>query len=52
MTPDCISKKILKRLYHQEGLTQQQIADRLGCNKSTVSKYLREYGQVSKIRHL
>ena len=29
----------LKKLRHQEGLTQQQLADRLGVTKSVVSYY-------------
>jgi len=34
----------LERLYHGEELTQQEVADRLGCDKSTVGYWMKKNG--------
>lgn len=34
----------LKRLYHDEGLSQPEIAEKLGCYDTTVSKWFRKHG--------
>jgi len=33
----------LRELYHEEELTTREIADRLGCNNSTITRYLNKY---------
>lgn len=33
----------LRRLYHDEGLSQSDIADRLGCSQATISRRFAEY---------
>lgn len=40
----------LRRLYHEEGLTQEEIADRLDVGVGTVSNYMNEYGIETKVR--
>lgn len=35
---------LLERLYHGEGLSGYEIADRLGCDQTTVSKWRRRHG--------
>jgi DNA-binding Lrp family transcriptional regulator len=39
-----IPRDLLKRLYYDEGLSQCQIAERLGCSDGTISHRMREYG--------
>lgn len=34
----------LRRLFHEEGLTQSEIAEKLGCSHGTVSNWMRKYG--------
>ena len=36
-------EEVLRELYVEEGLTQVEIAERLGCSDSTVSNYIRKY---------
>lgn len=35
---------VLRELYHEEGLTQRQVGDRLGIDSSTVARWMRERG--------
>lgn len=35
-------KETLERLYHDEGLSQGEIADRLGTSKPTVHRWMRD----------
>lgn len=37
-------EKTLRRLYHQEGLSQSEVAEKLDCGVSTVSKWMRKLG--------
>jgi biotin operon repressor/ribosomal protein S27AE len=34
----------LRILYHEDGMTQQEIADKLGCARSTISECMAELG--------
>lgn len=43
-----LDKEELKRLYYVEGLTHEQIAERLYCSVSTVRKYMRMYGMTGR----
>jgi len=36
--------RVLARLYYDEGLTQGEIADELGCGQKTVSRRMTRYG--------
>jgi DNA-binding Lrp family transcriptional regulator len=45
-----IPRKLLKRLYYDEGLSQRQIAERLGCSDGTISHRMREYGLKALLR--
>jgi hypothetical protein len=36
--------RVLARLYYDEGLTQGEIADELGCGQKTVSRRMKRYG--------
>lgn len=36
--------EVLRELYHQEGLTQRQVGERLGIDSSTVARWMRERG--------
>jgi biotin operon repressor len=46
-----IPPSLLKRLYYDEGLSQCQIAGRLGCSDDTVNRRMREYGFAALVRH-
>lgn len=35
--------RVLARLYYQEGLTQAEIADEVGCSQMCISNRMREY---------
>jgi biotin operon repressor len=39
-----IPRSLLKQLYYDEGLSQRQIAERLGCSEWTVRSQMRQYG--------
>lgn len=39
-----IPRAAVEKLYYQDGLSQQEIASRLGCSESTVRRCLAEYG--------
>jgi transposase len=39
-----ISHEILERLYWQEGLSQKEIAKRIGCSRRTISDKMAKYG--------
>lgn len=45
---DFITKEELRRLYYDEGLTHEQVAQRLFCHVSTVRKYMRHFGMVGR----
>jgi len=44
-----ISKVVLKRLYLDQGLTQREIARRLGCSEMTINRRIREYNLSSNV---
>lgn len=47
-----IPQELLERLYHDEGLTQEEIAKRLGCDPTTVWRRMVEYGMSEpKLEH-
>jgi transcriptional regulator with XRE-family HTH domain len=35
---------LLRELYHDEGLSQTEVGDELGCDQATVSKWMRKFG--------
>lgn len=37
------NKETLERLYHGEGLDQAEIADKLGCDRTTIIKWMDEF---------
>lgn len=39
-----LSKAELRRLYHKEGLTQEEIGNREGVTKTTISQWMKEQG--------
>lgn len=41
---------LLDRLYHSDGMSQQQIADTLGVHRSTVVRWMKERGIQTRDR--
>lgn len=39
---------VLRELYHEEGLTQYEIAERLDCSRSTVWKWMKRTGVATR----
>lgn len=39
---------LLRRLYHEERLTQEEVADRLGIGRSTVVRWFGKYGLIGR----
>lgn len=37
------NEDVLRRLYHEEGMTQAEVAEELGCAESTVNRYVHKY---------
>lgn len=43
-----ISREIIEELYYDRGLSQEQIAAKLGCGLATVSRRMQEYGLATR----
>jgi len=43
-----IPRDVLQHLYYDKGLTQEQIAQRFGCDTKTISNRMREYGMPTR----
>lgn len=43
-----IPKDMLRHLYDDAGLTQKEIADRVGCDAKTISNRMRKYGMETR----
>lgn len=39
-----LDKEEMRRLYHEEGLTCEEVAERMYCSVSTIRKYMRLFG--------
>jgi len=44
-------EQTLRRLYNEKGLTQQEIADKLGCDRTTVYTWMGNFGIETNSRH-
>lgn len=45
-----MTKELLERLYLQEKVSYQEIANRIGCSQATVHTYLKKYGLTTRRR--
>lgn len=43
-SPSYKDKEVLRNLFHDEGLTQSEMAERLDCSHGTVSNWMRKHG--------